>query len=410
MNKESILFLTKDAMCKDYLPVYGNKFWKGKTPNLDELASKGTVYNNFFTAAPSSAMSYLSMFTRKYPYQQEMRIYAHLPKDFDGKTLFDDAYDMGYSCHVMWDAAWINLAYVFTRCYGKHTEIHNIENFRQPVGSHYKHTGVLQRNEDESEKSLCQLREELEKITEGDKKIFLWCHLPHVLKGRTSYGDDIDLYDRYIGVFREYFDDDNIFISADHGNMNGLKGKVCYGFDVYDKSISIPFISPRIDGISVCDKQISNIRVFELLFYRNIVSDEITFSDSAYYAQPHRKLAVVWGKYRYIYNKQTNTEELYDTEYDPNQNMNLISDEIYDVDRKSTSPLREYYFYPEWNTLPEVRRRMRIEKDRIWRDVSHSQKIFMGLTNSLRKNRVTHALFQFLKYRIITPRDSSDIK
>ena len=52
-----ILLLTKDALCKSYLPIYGNTYWKGKTPNLDELALKGTVFNKFYTSAPSTVMA-----------------------------------------------------------------------------------------------------------------------------------------------------------------------------------------------------------------------------------------------------------------------------------------------------------------------------------------------------------------
>ena len=34
-----ILLLTKDALCKDYLPLYGNRYWEGKTPNIDEISA-----------------------------------------------------------------------------------------------------------------------------------------------------------------------------------------------------------------------------------------------------------------------------------------------------------------------------------------------------------------------------------
>lgn len=396
-NKDSILFLTKDAFCKAYLPCYGNKFYEGKTPNLDELVRKGTLYNNYFTAAPSSAMSYLSMFTRRYPYQQEMQLYIQLKKDFSERTLFDDAYDRGYSCHVLWDSGWMRLAYDFTRCYGKHTEIHNMDNFRQPVGSHYPHEGVLQRDNNKADEAIKQLEHELQIITNNKSKVFLWCHLPHVLAGRTSYGDDIDLYDNYLGIFRKYFDDSQIFISADHGNMNGLKGKVCYGFDVYDTSICIPLITPNIEGVSVCDKYISNTNVFELLFDRKVVESEVIFSDSAYYAQPYRKLAVIKGKYRYIYNKKNDFEELYDIEYDPNQNFNLMDDKIYDVDRKQTSPAREYYFYPYWDDLPLIREQLREEKNKIWRDLTYRQKILEKIFDRLRSNYLTHAILRPIK-------------
>ncbi len=382
MNKESILFLTKDALCRDYLPIYGNKYWKGKTPNIDELAAKGTLFNNFFTAAPSSSMSYLSMFTRKYPYQQVFQAYVPLSKPYDGRTLFDDVYEMGYECHIIWDATWETMAYPYTRCYGKNTVIHDLGEIKQPVGSHYLHEGVLSRSKEKEEKAFEKVRSEVEKITNSGKKVFIWCHLPHVLNGRISYCDDIDLFDRYVGMFRSFFQDDNIFLSADHGNMNGLKGKIGYGFDVYDTSIRIPFVSPRIDNMEVCDTQVSNINVFELIFQRKIVESPVTFSDSTYYAQPRRKLAVICGKYRYIYNKKTKVEEFYDIEWDPYQQFNMISNTIYDVDRMVSSPAREYYFYPYWDELPAIIEKLRSAKNAIWREEPKTRRMLERIKNS----------------------------
>lgn len=396
MNKNSILFLTKDALCKDYLPIYGNKFWKDKTPNLDELASKGTVYNNFFTAAPSSAMSYLSMFTRMYPYKQEINSYLPITNPFKGDTLFDEAFYLGFQCHVMWDATWEQMAMPYSKCYGKYTEIHYLPQIKQPVGSHYLHKGDLIRNYDKEIMAFNRVEDEMKRIAETNEKVFLWCHLPHVLNGRISYGDDIDLFDKYIGMFRTYFDDSNIFISADHGNMNGLKGKIGYGFDVYDKSICIPFISPRINNLRICDTQISNINVFELIFNRQIVSPKFILSDSAYFAQPNRKLAVINGKYRYIFNKKTKKEELYDIEWDPNQNFNLFEDNIYDIDRNVTTPACEYFFYPEWNKLPFIRSQLRLEKDKIWKSESIRQHLIIIILNFLRTSYVTKRFYPSL--------------
>ena len=37
-----VILVSKDAMLSSYLPTYGNKYWK--TPNIDELAKKGTVF------------------------------------------------------------------------------------------------------------------------------------------------------------------------------------------------------------------------------------------------------------------------------------------------------------------------------------------------------------------------------
>ena len=61
----NIVLISKDVLRKDYLPCYGNKYWK--TPNIDYLVQNGIVFDRHYTAAPSTAMSFTSMFTGKYP-------------------------------------------------------------------------------------------------------------------------------------------------------------------------------------------------------------------------------------------------------------------------------------------------------------------------------------------------------
>lgn len=376
MQNNSVLLLTKDAFCRSYLPCYGNEYWKGKTPNIDELVLKGTIFTNCYTAAPSSAMSYLSMFTMKYPYQQEIKTYIPVSGPYKGQTFFDKAYDLGYDCHIVWDQNWVKLAQIYSECYGQHTRIHSLVGLRQPVGAHYSHEGVLKRSDQLSQQTFELFQKEIAGIMGRSEKVFMWCHLPHVLNGRTSYGDDIDLFDKYVGLFRQFFKDENIFISGDHGNMNGQKGKLCYGFDVYENAISIPLITPRIDGKTSHEGLFCNIDFFDLIMNRSITKRDVIYSDSAYYAQPGRKLAIIKGKYRYIFNKKDGSEELYDIEWDPNENMNLANALFFDVDRKVSSLTREYYFYPCWDDIPELLNGFRALKKTIWRDGSIKQNLY----------------------------------
>lgn len=405
-NSESILLLTKDAQCKSYYPCYGNKYYEGKTPNLDELVAKGTKFNNCFTVAPSSAMSYLGMFTMKYPYEHVMQTYVPLNKPYEGITLFDKANELGYETHVLWDEHWYNMAYIYTQCYGKNTAIHYLNELRQGVGPKYRRNEALVRDDEVAKKTLAMVRQEMEELTKSGNKLFVWFHMPHVLNGRTGYADDIDLYDQYIGMLREFFSDDNIFISADHGNMNGVRGKLRYGFDVYDTAINIPLITPRIDGLKECNALMTNKDFFNLIFNREITEREFVIADSTYYAQPRRKTAIIYGKYRYIYNKETKTEELYDVEWDANQNFNLISDWHDDNDRHLRSLSRELYFYPYWDELPKIREKLRAEKDRIWRDLKGKEKVVTWIYGMFRKNKLTHTLLSAIKAYIENKRIS----
>ncbi len=396
-DNNSILLFTKDAFCADYLPCYGNKYWQGKTPNIDELADKGTLFTHFYTAAPSSAMAYMSMFTGKYPYEQEIMEYVPLVKSYSGTTLFDIAREKGFECHVIWDEIWMTTSYVHSMCYGQGTIFHALHGLRQGVGFHYKHDGFLEPSLEKENATLILIEEEIKKITEQNK-VFVWFHLPHVINGRVGYGGDIDLHDKVLGIMRKYFDDSKIFISADHGNMNGHKGVLGYGFHVYEPAIRIPLITPRKAGLKVCTDLVSNIDWDKIIFGGDdIPSREIIISDCAYYAQPQRKTAFIYGKYRYIYTRATKTEELYDVEWDPNQNFNLMNDSCFDSDRKVLNISRELFFYPYWEDLPGIRKKLRDARLEIWREPSRKQLI----VSLIKKNRLVRlvgfSVLRFLK-------------
>jgi hypothetical protein len=363
----SILLLTKDALCKEYLPIYGNKYWAGKTPNIDELVAKGTVFNRHYTAAPSTVMAFRSMVTGLFAHEQPYSKY--LPKEVESKPtdLFEMAKGLGYEGHLIWDETWVQMVLRFGNCYGKDTIIHNMAEIKQGVGCHYNHNGCIYPDDAKLSNTINRIVQEVCKILEISPKAFVWIHLPHVLNGRTAYGSDIDAFDSFVGEMRHLFDDENIFISADHGNMNGYKGKWCYGFDVNTPAIEIPLISPRIDNVCVCNDLTSNVDIKTLIFERRITSRKYVFSDCAYYAQPHRKLAIVNNDFAYIYNKADDSEELYDLKYDRFERVNLLRTNGFDVDRKLTSPIREYYYSPHWDNVEEIASEFRSIKNNIWR-------------------------------------------
>lgn len=362
---DSIILLSKDAFGKFYLPTYGNKHWQ--TPNVDELAEKGTVFHRFYTAAPSSAMAYYSMFTGKTAMESPQKNYTPI-NTYQGDTLFDKANKLGFETHVVWDVKWMTTAKLYSECYGRNTTIHPLIDIRQPVGAHYVHEGELKADPNVENETVEKITKCLDDIFSSGKKVFVWMHLPHVLNGRVGYGTDIDVYDRIVGIVRKYFDDNNIFLTADHGNMNGTHNKIGYGFDVYEPAICIPLITPRYGDHRSYDNVVSNIDLYQLLFERNIPERELVYSDSAYYAQLHRKLAIIGNRYKYIYNKSDCSEELYDLIEDPFENQNLMYDKMYDVDRTLETPLRELYFYPYWDELPQIREFFRKEKERVWKN------------------------------------------
>ena len=355
--KNVILLVSKDAFKSDYLPLYGNSFWK--TPNIDELAKNGTVFRHHYTVAPSTAMAFTGMFTGKHPYELSRKDYSHVEKYTESKTLFDYLDEAGYKCHIIWNKTYMIVAKPYAECFGQNDSVEfHLLDVAQAVGAHFNHDKPLVRNEQLSKKALQDIFDTYNSI-DTSEKTFIWIHLPHVLKGRIGYGDDVDLLDEFIGFLRKKYGDDSIYFTSDHGNMDLTFGKIGYGFDVYQEAIKIPLITPRISNYSEITFNTSNVDLTNIIINKTVNNREFIISDSAYYAQPHRKTSVIFGRYKYIYNKQTKIEELYDIEYDPNERCNLLLEKRYDIDRKKTVWTSDEYFYPYWD---EAKRNYQIIK------------------------------------------------
>lgn len=372
----NVLLITKDAFCKEYLPYYGNHIWLNKTPNIDDLIAKGTIFNRHYTAAPSTVMAFRAMSTGKFAHEQPYSNYT--PKEVPGSNddLFTIAEALGYKGHIIWDEAWVKMVLRYGNCYGQNVVFHNLPELRQGVGCHYNHTQPLKINDSLCLSTLCKIASEVKSILSNHSKNFIWIHLPHVLNGRVAYGSDIDMFDKLIGMFRELFDDDSIYISADHGNMNGYNGKYCYGFDVHTSSIEIPLITPKFNGISHYDKITSNVDLKSIIFEHEIVERQYVYSDSAYYAQPQRKLAIISNDFAYIYSKRNRYEELYDMINDRMERCNLLKTSHYDIDRNISSPVREYYYSPYWDEVNTIVCGFRKEKDKIWRNAPKTEELY----------------------------------
>ena len=145
--------------------------------------------------------------------------------------------------------------------------------------------------------------------------------------------------------------------------------------------------------METCDIPISNVHIFDII-KGNVPKDDFVYSDTAYYAQPHRKLAIIHNNYKYIYNKATKVEELYDIEFDPDEHCNIISRQILDVDRNVITPLDQVYFYPRWEESEKECELLKSEFRRIWKTESRSEAFVAGVKKKIRRQR---RLFEFIK-------------
>lgn len=394
MAKGNILLLSKDILKCDYLSCYGGKKWK--TKNIDELAKKGTIFKNHYTVAPSSAMSYTGMFSGLNPHELERKRFTEVEPFDQCPTLFDELSKKGYECHVLWDKRWSGNVFRLSRVYGDNTEIHNVT-IDQPVGPHYFKSGKIKpkKGVDPVGELIAEVREIFEN---QESDIFLWIHCPHVLKGRTGYGSDIDLLDQLVGELRNFFSDDEIFITSDHGHMDLKKGIPVYGFHVYEPAIKIPLITPNFLDKDEVLNLTSNVQIKNMILNEEIDFRDFIYSDTQYYLQENRKLMVRKDDFKYIYNKIDNTEELYDLKYDPNEEVNLLIDHIPDKNRGKNYYLDEVHYYPRWREAEKYYRLLKNEKDRVWREGTWFQEIIYNKSRVVYENLFKRKFNFILKY------------
>lgn len=361
-----IVLVSKDATLPEYFGVYGGKILR--TPNIDELAAKGTIFNRHYTAAPSTAMAFAAMFTGKFSYEMGYTNYQEVEK-YAGRTLFDELEDRGYENHILWSHNYIKMAERYSKCYGKNTVHHDTMSFNLSCGINTEHSSKFREYDSElMESVVVKILKEVDSIDYKNKPIFLWIHMPHCMLGGISYGSDMEYFDKLIGELRNRFGDDNFFITADHGHMNGVKGKYAYGFDVYEKAIRIPLVAPLISGQKTIDFPTSNIQLSEIILNHSVTKLPYVLSDTAYCAQPHRKLAIIKDDFCYIYNRRGKKEELYNILIDPTENINLVDGFFRkDPDRKRITDIRQVVLSQDWENVSKIFNDLRSIKDSIWK-------------------------------------------
>lgn len=382
MNNTYFL-LSKDCLPVETLPCYSASgaadYWRGKMPNMNELAKKGTVFRRHYTAAPSTSMSMSAMLTGRYPYEFSKRKHYVRATPSEFPSIFDTLQQQGYECHMIWDKTWIHMAWRFVREFGDESKtiFHNLD-IAQATAGHKPGDEKLRRNDELLKETLRQIDDTLNSI-DFTKKQFVWMHLPHILKGRRSYQDDLDVFDEIIGKVRHLVGDDNIFLTSDHGHMNMHKHKLDYGFDVYEPAIRIPLITPRINGLQYVDDITSNADLPQLMLQMRIPNRECAIADTKYYAQPKRKLSVVGKRYKYIFNAEDSTEELYDLEWDAQEDYNILEELFFDDDRNRRVFSIEKYFYPYYDEAMVALKQLRSIKNGMWKTGSPMERLYVRL-------------------------------
>ena len=94
-DPENVLLITVDTLRSDHLGCYG---YKGiKTPNIDGLAERGTMFKNAISQVPLTLPSHCSLFTSTYPQFNNVRDNGSYRLGQSAVTLAERMQENGYA-------------------------------------------------------------------------------------------------------------------------------------------------------------------------------------------------------------------------------------------------------------------------------------------------------------------------
>ncbi len=355
-SSPTVILISIDTLRADRLSCYG--FRKLQTPNIDSLASGGTVFTQISTLVPLTLPSHVSLLTSSYPFCHQVRDNGE-PLQTSVVTLASILRARGYRT-----AAFVG-SYVLDKRFGLNS---GFDVYDSPFDLHRTRkidTSEVKRYGEVVVQAATHWIEE-----NSRNPLFVFLHLYDLHKPYTlppalhkrfpepSYDIQLGYVDEVIGGFSEFlrkihlWDRALIVFTSDHGEGLGDHGESTHGYFIYQSTLRVPLIlhwplssGPRsariVQPASLLDvaptilqflgvqrpPEFQGRGLMALLNPEGAHEDKEIYSES-FFAHNHfgcselRSLRL--GRYKLI---DAPEPELYDLEKDPDEKHNLYARE-----------------------------------------------------------------------------------
>ena len=390
----NIVLITIDALRADHLSCYG--YDRKTSPNIDKIAEKGIIFQNAVAPSSWTAPSMVSLFTSVYPvnhevvhgiggkwnpkkqevFSAELITLAEILRN-QGYTTFGVASNLHLSrklgfgqgfdyfeCLSFLPAPPVNkVVYEWKKAIKKSEKFFLWVHYFDPHSPYIARTPWVDRYTSRTltqklnfpRKTFSQIKQLIPQFRDD----------PQMLSNLVAlYDSEIHYVDSHLGeLIREFDLDKNtlIIISSDHGEEFLDHGQLGHGNNVHRETINIPLIVklPNSSEKKTVEKYVNLIDIMPTIlesvdaslpeqilgksFWKNegtVLENSTSHYNFSELDTENIVKAIITPQWKYIYNYNDETEQLYNVAEDPLEVDNLVDKEV-----KQSNSLKEQLFH-----------------------------------------------------------------
>jgi arylsulfatase A-like enzyme/Flp pilus assembly protein TadD len=259
----NLAVITLDTMRADRIGVYG--YTNAQTPNLDQLAANGIMFENCRAPVPLTLPAHCSIFTGRYPLGHRVRDNGTFFLDEAETTLAEKMKSQGYHTFAVIASFVLLSKFGLSQGFDRYDDSLNIDQLINSFDSEIKADQVYAK----FNQWLKKYKKHQADSQQEKGKFFAWIHFydphtpyepPDLYKKKFGghleglYDGEVAFTDFYVGKIiadlesAHLLDQTLIIIVGDHGEAFGEHNEFGHSFFCYEENLRVPlvFYNPRL--------------------------------------------------------------------------------------------------------------------------------------------------------------------
>ena len=247
LKKMNILLITLDTLRADFLSCY--KQGNAQTPNLDRLASQGTLFERCISQTPLTLPAHVTILSGTYPLYHQVRDNGGFQVPGQLEFVSEALHDSGYNTSAFIGAYVLHSKWGVNQGFTEFSDDFDLDKY-------YTTTSEMEKKAEE----VLANAETWLKTHGHEQKFFTWIHLydPHIPYAPpppfdkkypdTPYRGEVEYVDDQLGKFFRFLKEEGfeentlIVVTGDHGEGLWNHNEDTHGVFVYDTTVWVPLI------------------------------------------------------------------------------------------------------------------------------------------------------------------------